>query len=74
MLRALRPYLNAFFLGFILTFVVYLFVRFNAADIVLGLVIAAVGGGGLVMVYGYLNRKFGTPEVVYDREGNPIRR
>ncbi|WP_322796616.1 hypothetical protein [Tepidiforma sp.] len=74
MLRALRPYLNAFFLGFILTFVLYLVVRFNAADIVLGIVIAAVGGAGVLFGYGYLNRRFGSPEVVYDRDGNPIRR
>ncbi|WP_322818730.1 hypothetical protein [Tepidiforma sp.] len=74
MFRALRPYLNAFLIGFIVTFVVYLFIRFNAADIVLGLVIAAIGGVALLFSYIYLARKFGEPEVVYDRDGNPIRR
>jgi multisubunit Na+/H+ antiporter MnhC subunit len=74
MFRALRPYLNAFLIGFILTFVIYLFIRFNASDIVLGMVIAAVGGAALLVVYIYLDRKFGRPEVVYDRDGNPVRR
>jgi multisubunit Na+/H+ antiporter MnhC subunit len=74
MFRALRPYLNAFLIGFILTFVIYLFIRFNASDIVLGMVIAAVGGAALLVAYVYLDRKFGQPEVVYDRDGNPVRR
>jgi len=74
MFRALRPYLNAFLIGFILTFVIYLFIRFNASDIVLGIVIAAVGGAALLVAYVCLDRKFGRPEVVYDRDGNPVRR
>ncbi|GIW13848.1 MAG: hypothetical protein KatS3mg062_1287 [Tepidiforma sp.] len=74
MLRALRPYLNAFLLGFVVTFVIFLFVRFNASDVVLGLVIGAVGGGAALALYIYLNRKFGRQEEVYDRDGNPVRR
>jgi len=72
--RLLRPYVNAFFLGFIATFIAFLFVRFNASDVVLGVVIGAVGGVLALVGYGYLNRKFGTPEVLYDKDGNPVRR
>lgn len=63
MFRALRPYLNAFLIGFIVTFVVYLFIRFNAADIVLGLVIAAIGGVVLLFSYIYLVLHLPRPEV-----------
>jgi hypothetical protein len=49
-------------------------VRFNASDVVLGVAIGAVGGVLALVGYGYLNRKFGTPEVLYDKDGNPVRR
>ncbi len=59
MLRALRPYLNAFQFGFIVTFILYLFIRFNTADVILGAVIAAVGGAVVLAGYVYLERRFG---------------
>ena len=72
--RLLRPYVNAFLLGFIVTFIAFLFLRFNASDVVLGVVIGAMGGALALVLYGYLNRKFGTPAVLYDKDGNPVRR
>ncbi len=74
MFRALRRYLNAFFIGFIVTAVVYLFVRFDADAVLLGIIIGAAGGVAALVAYIYLDRKFGGEEILYDKDGNPVRR
>ncbi len=74
MFKALRRYLNAALIGFIITFVVYLFVRFDPDKIILGIVISLIGAVGSLIGYIYLDRKFGSEEIVYDKDGNPIRR
>ncbi|MCL4242452.1 MAG: hypothetical protein KJ048_13975 [Dehalococcoidia bacterium] len=74
MFKALRRYLNAALIGFIVTFVVYLFVRFDPDKIVLGIVISLIGAAAALIGYIYLDRKFGSDEIVYDKDGNPIRR
>jgi hypothetical protein len=58
MRRFLRRHLNYFLLGFIAVFAVYLFIRFDADDIILGMVIAAGGGILATVVMFYLNRRF----------------
>jgi ABC-type uncharacterized transport system permease subunit len=75
MFAALRRYMNAALIGFILTFVIYLFVRFAADKIITGIVIALVGAGATLALYIFLDRKLspGEPEL-YDREGNLIDR
>ncbi len=74
MFRALRRYLNAALIGFIITFVIYLFVRFDPDKILLGIVISLIGAAGSLVAYVYLDRKFGGDDIVYDKDGNPIRR
>lgn len=74
MFKALRRYLNAALIGFIVTFVVYLFVRFDPDKIVLGIVISLIGATVALIGYIYLDRKFGGEEVLYDKDGNPVRR
>jgi uncharacterized membrane protein len=74
MFRALRRYLNAFLIGFIVTAVVYLFVRFDTDAVFLGILIGAAGGVTALVAYIYLDRKFGTAEILYDKDGNPVRR
>lgn len=74
MFRALRRFINAFLIGFLVTFVIYLFIRFDPSDVVLGVVIAAIGGAGAVAGYVYLDRRFGEDEILYDKDGNPVRR
>jgi ABC-type uncharacterized transport system permease subunit len=75
MFRALRRYLNAVLIGFIITFVIYLFVRFDADKIITGIVISLVGGVGLLVLYIFLDRKFGPSEPeFYDKDGNLIGR
>lgn len=63
----LRRQLTYFLIGFVLTFVVYLFVRFEADDVLLGLVIGA--GGGILVMAGlfWLERRF--PEESKDKVG-----
>ncbi len=75
MMRALRRYLNAALIGFIVTFVIYLFVRFDPDKIVLGIVIALIGAAATLAAYIYLDRKLGGKEPeLYDRDGNLIDR
>ena len=73
MFRALRRYLNAILIGFIITFVVYLFVRFDPDKIITGIVISLVGGGVALALYIFLDRKLspGEPEL-YDKDGNLV--
>ncbi len=75
MMRALRRYLNAVLIGFIVTFVLYLFVRFDADKIVLGIVIALIGGAAALAAYIFLDRKLGGGEPdLYDKDGNLVDR
>lgn len=54
----LRRQLTYFLVGFVITFVIYLFVRFNADAVLLGLVIGAVGGLALAAALFWLERRF----------------
>ncbi len=54
----LRRLLNYFLIGFVITFVIYLFVRYNADQIILGIVIGAVGGTALTIAIMFLERRF----------------
>ena len=75
MFKALRRYLNAALIGFIITFVVYLFVRFDPDKVVLGIVISLVGASVTLIGYIYLDRKLGGGEPeLYDKDGNLIDR
>ena len=56
MMRALRKYLNVALAGFIITFVVYLFVRFDPDKIVLGIVIALLGAAVALAAYVFLDK------------------
>jgi hypothetical protein len=74
MMRGLRRYLNAAFIGFIITFVIYLFVRFDPDKVVLGIVISLVGSVLALLVYVYLDRKFGGEPELFDKDGNLVDR
>jgi len=54
----LRRELTYFLVGFVITFVIYLFVRFNADAVLLGLVVGAVGGLALAAGLFWLERRF----------------
>lgn len=54
----LRRQLNYFLLGFVASFLVYLFIRYNANDIILGIVIGAVSGLLLSIGLFLLERRF----------------
>ena len=47
-----------FLVGFVATFIVYLFIRFDPDEVLLGVAIASVGGIILAIVLFYLERKF----------------
>ena len=75
MFKALRRYLNAALIGFIVTFVIYLFVRFDPDKIVLGIVISLVGAAVVLIGYIYLDKKLGGSEPeLYDKDGNVVDR
>lgn len=74
MMRALRRYLNAALIGFIVTFVIYLFVRFDPDKILLGIVISLIGGAAVLAGYIYLGKRFGSEPELYDKDGNPVDR
>jgi hypothetical protein len=75
MMRALRKYLNVALAGFIITFVVYLFVRFDPDKIVLGIVIALVGAAVALAAYVFLDKKLGGNEPeLFDKDGNLVDR
>lgn len=75
MFNALRRYLNAAFIGFIVTFVIYLFVRFDPDKVVLGIVISLVGATVTLILYVFLDKKLGGKDPdLYDREGNLVDR
>ncbi|MFQ5381417.1 MAG: hypothetical protein ACE5EF_07330 [Dehalococcoidia bacterium] len=54
----LRRQLTYFLIGFVITFVVYLFVRFSADAILLGIVIGLVGGAAVMVGLFWLERQF----------------
>lgn len=54
----LRRLLNYFLIGFVITFVIYLFARYNTDEIVLGIVIGAVGGAVATIIIVLLERRF----------------
>ena len=56
--RGIRRQLNFFFIGFIVAFIIYLLVRYDFDDIVLGAVIGAIGGVAVVAVAIFLDRRF----------------
>lgn len=58
MWTALRRFWSFFLIGFILTFVIYLFVRFDADQVLLGIVIALGGGVLLALIIFFLERRF----------------
>jgi uncharacterized membrane protein len=73
MMRALRRYLNAALIGFIITFVIYLFIRFDADKIFTGIVIAIMGAIAALVLYIYLDKKLAPDEPeLYDRDGNLV--
>lgn len=74
MMRGLRRYLNAGLIGFIATFVVYLFVRFDPDKIVLGIVISLVGAAIALVVFIYADKKFGGEPELFDKDGNLVDR
>jgi cell division protein FtsW (lipid II flippase) len=47
-----------FLIGFVATFLIYLFVRFDADKVLLGMVIAAGGGIALAIALFQLERRF----------------
>ena len=58
MRKFFRKQLTYFLIGFVIAFVIYLFVRYNADQIILGVVIGAGGGVGVSAVMWYLERRF----------------
>ncbi len=58
MRRFVRRQLTYFLIGFVITFVAYLFVRFDADKVILGVVIGAVGGIVLGIALFWLEHKF----------------
>ena len=58
MRKFIRRQLTYFLVGFIITFVIYLFVRFDADQVILGVVIGAVGGVALAAGLFWLGRRF----------------
>jgi len=75
MMQGLRTHLNIALIGFVITFVIYLFVRWDQEKIVTGLVIAGVGGAAALAAYMFATWKFGGdgPEL-YDKDGNQVDR
>jgi len=58
MWTALRRFWQYFLIGFIVTFLIYLFVRYDADEIILGVFIAVAGGVVLAAVIFLLERRF----------------
>ena len=56
--KFLRRQLTYFLIGFLITFIIYLFVRFDPDQVILGVVISAVGGVAMAAVLFWLGRRF----------------
>jgi hypothetical protein len=69
MYHFLRKQLTIFLLGFVVAFVVYLFVQFDVNKVVLGLVISAAVGVILVIALYFLERQF--PEQIPGGDSTP---
>ncbi|HJP40402.1 MAG TPA: hypothetical protein QGF35_01665 [Dehalococcoidia bacterium] len=54
----LRRQLAYFLIGFVVTFVIYLFVRFDADKILLGIAVGAIGGAAVMAIFFWLERQF----------------
>jgi hypothetical protein len=58
MWQFLRRQTLYFLIGFVITFIVYLFIRFSADAVILGVAVAACGGIGASVVLFMLERRF----------------
>lgn len=58
MRKFLRRQLTYFLIGFVITFVIYLFLRFDNEKVITGVVIGSVGGVVLATVLFWLGRRF----------------
>jgi cell division protein FtsW (lipid II flippase) len=58
MWRFLRREFLFFLVGFIITFLIYLFVKFDANDVVNGILLGLVGGIILAIALTFLERQF----------------
>jgi|KBSSwiStaDraftv2_1062776.scaffolds.fasta_scaffold2518912_2 multisubunit Na+/H+ antiporter MnhE subunit len=58
MWSAIRRFANYFLIGFVVSFVIYLFIRFDADKIFLGIVIGVFSGIVLAVLLGVLERRF----------------
>jgi|GEM_PF-6142926 len=74
MLRAIQRYLNALFLGFIVTILVYLFWVLDQDEIWRGIAFGVAGAAVALGIYIYVDRKFGNEPELYDKDGNPVDR
>ena len=71
MRKFLRRQLTYFLIGFLLTFIIYLFVWFDPDQVILGVVISAVGGVAMAAALFWLERRFpedDVPSVVSTKE------
>jgi hypothetical protein len=74
MVKAFRKYLNAALVGFIVTFLVYLYWKLDRSEITTGVAIAFAGAVVALAAYIYLDNRFGRESELYDREGNLVDR
>lgn len=59
MRRAIQRTALSFMAGFIVTFLIYLLIRFDSDKVLLGLAIGAAGGAVLTIVIAYLGHRLG---------------
>ncbi|HEX6030265.1 MAG TPA: hypothetical protein VFY90_02460 [Tepidiformaceae bacterium] len=62
MWHTMQRFWRFFSLGFIVAFVIYLFVRWDADQVLLGVVISAVVGVVLAIAIFFLQRRFPEPD------------
>ena len=58
MAKFFRKQLTYFLIGFVAAFVLYLFIRFSADAVLLGVVIGTFAGAALCVALGLLERRF----------------
>jgi mannose/fructose/N-acetylgalactosamine-specific phosphotransferase system component IIC len=56
--KFIRRQVTYFFWGFVAAFVLYLFIRYDADDVLLGIVIGAASGIATCIIIMYLEHKF----------------